>query len=469
MKALVNVTPTPEQLPIISNPRAGVTLIRGAAGSGKTTTALLMLKQLAEFWIRNKERKNDPSPIRILVLTFNRTLRGYISHLAENQIESSDKIKIGITTFGKWSTNLTGCQNIIDTYERDKLLLGYAFANDFSFNDDFLCDEVDYCLGRFEPSKLGDYLIATRHGRGRSPKIERNLRGKLLKEIIQPYNEYKHNNNIKDWNDLALDLYYNNTGDRYDIIIVDETQDFSANQMKAVMKHASDTSTVVFVLDAAQRIYPRGWTWREVGITINPQRSYKLKQNHRNTIEICAVARPLLDGLELTDDGTLPDLNSCERHGDIPEIIIGKYSQQIAYVVNRIKNYINLNDESIAFAQPRSGQWFDFLKRELFKNDLNYVELTRQSSWPDGNENIALITMHSAKGLEFDHVFILGLNEELTPHGIEDGDTAMENYRRLLAMTITRARSSVTLGYKKGEASSLFEKLKTDTYNEIIL
>lgn len=43
MKTLPPVTPTPEQLAIISNPIAGGQLIRGAAGSGKTTTALLML------------------------------------------------------------------------------------------------------------------------------------------------------------------------------------------------------------------------------------------------------------------------------------------------------------------------------------------------------------------------------------------------------------------------------------------
>ena len=46
MRTLQNVTPTPEQLPILTDDRPGFRLIRGAAGSGKTTAALLRLRQL---------------------------------------------------------------------------------------------------------------------------------------------------------------------------------------------------------------------------------------------------------------------------------------------------------------------------------------------------------------------------------------------------------------------------------------
>ncbi len=466
MKVLVDVPPTAEQLPIISNPQAGVTVIRGAAGSGKTTTALLMLKQLSEFWLRHRERNDNPNPVQILVLTYNRTLRGYISHLAQQQITTHSRVKINVSTFGKWSKDLTRIENIIDyRLQKEKLI---EFNEGLRLPEDFLCDEVEYCMGRFHPDDRGKYLSIKREGRGITPRMEQATRERLVNEIIVPYEKFKQEEAIRDWNDLALELINSPKNIRYDIIIADETQDFSANQIRAVKQHAADPCTMVFVLDKAQQIYPRGWTWREVGITLNPNRSFRLEENHRNTIEICRLAKPLLEGLELSDDGTIPDLDSCFRNGSKPKLLRGRYSEQCTYVISEIK-HINLDEESVAFVHPKAGGWFKTLRTDLTKNGLNFVELTRQSEWPQGHDNVALISMHSAKGLEFDHIYILGLNEEITQHGDEDGDTSWENLRRLLAMTITRARMTVTLGCKPDDPSSLLDCLATDTYNDIVL
>jgi superfamily I DNA/RNA helicase len=468
MKVLVDVTPTSEQLPIISNPQDGVTLIRGAAGSGKTTTALLMLKQLSEYWIRRRVRNHDTNPVKILVLTYNRTLKGYVAHLAEKQIGKQSGIDLTVTTFGKWSIDLTGTTNLMNDNLKESLIVKHGNTL-FPGNRVFLLDEVDYCLGRFLHEKRDDYLTTRREGRGIAPRMERPMRERLLTEVIKPYNKYKQKHNTKDWNDLALELVASPRDEKYDIVVADETQDFSANQIRAVMKHIANPSTIVLVLDAAQRIYPRGWNWREVGIKLNPNRSFHLKKNHRNTVEICRLAKPILEGMELGDDGSMPDLDSCDRHGQIPMLLKGKFSLQVSYAISQIKKNIDLTKESVAFAHPKAGGWFDYLREKLSEHGLKYVILTKRSDWPKGNENIALISMHSAKGLEFDHIFILGLDEETTPHGSEEGDSTWENLRRLLAMTITRARETVTLGCKPKEASSLTSCLESDTYEMVRL
>ena len=72
--------------------------------------------------------------------------------------------------------------------------------------------------------------------------------------------------------------------------------------------------------------------------------------------------------------------------------------------------------------------------------------------------------MHSTKGLEFDHVLLPGLNQEVTPHGAEEGHGTLDSLRRLLAMSIGRARKSVSVGYKPGEQSTLIGLMDAATY-----
>src|SRR5206468_7412644 len=91
----------------------------------------------------------------------------------------------------------------------------------------------------------------------------------------------------------------------YDVIVVDETQDFSANQIRAVLAHASNPFSMTLVMDSAQRIYPQSFTWKEVGISLSGNK--KLTVNHRNTRQVAAFAASLLNGVPVGDDGDVPN------------------------------------------------------------------------------------------------------------------------------------------------------------------
>jgi DNA helicase IV len=450
MRTLRSVTPTPEQLSILSRTRLGVELIRGAAGSGKTTTALLRLKSLIGSFLNRRRRENDNTPVRVLILTYNRTLRGYIEALTNEQAASFQGVHLKIETFGKWAKTSLGNPLIVDDDIRESKLL--TLGSKLKLTPAFLLDEVDYVMGRFLPADLGKYLTTRRLGRGPSPRMEKAQREYLLEEVIKPYQIWKASRRQSDWNDLAVELTKYKLAVPYDIIVADETQDFSANQIRAVVNQLASIHSLTFILDSAQRIYARGFTWQEAGVTIRPENIGHLKHNYRNTVEIAKLAASLIEGLPLDDDGTMPDFKACSSHGPVPIVLRGRFGQQIEYVIKYLKKEIDLRQESVAFLHPQGGGWFDETRRRLGAAGLPFVEITRQSDWPQGSENIALSTLHSAKGLEFDHVIIIGLNAEVTVHGEEADDDRLITLRRLLAMGIGRARKSVVLGYKPGEA-----------------
>lgn len=465
MRTLRSVTPTAEQLAILSRTRPGVELIRGAAGSGKTTTALLRLKSLIGFFLNRLRRDEENRPVNVLVLTYNRTLRGYIDALTEEQATNYTGVNLQIETFGRWAMNLLNNPRLVDEALRKSTLI--ALGARLKYSPEFLLDEVEYVLGRFLPNELDRYLTIRRDGRGASPRMERQNRQSLLDEVIRPYQRWKRDRGELDWNDLATALIEHKLTPLYDIVVTDEAQDFSANQVRAINNQLADDHSLTFVLDSAQRIYARGFTWQEAGLTIRPEQIRQLKINYRNTIEIAKVAASLIEGVPLDDDGTIPDFQACSRHGPIPLLLRGRFGRQMEFVIRYLKSQVDLSNESVAFLHPLG--WFGEIRRALDNANLAFIDITRRSEWPQGTENIALSTLHSAKGLEFDHVIILGLNAEVTSHGDEDDDDRLITLRRLLAMGIGRARMSVVIGYKPEEASKLISYIDPSTCKAVDL
>lgn len=464
MRVLPEVKATPEQLKVLGRNRPGVEIIRGAAGSGKTTTALLRLRALAASWANRRRREGEGPPIRALVLTFNRTLCGYVAELAGSHVREHPAGHFEIDNFAHWAWDGLGGPRMLKTGEAAAKIA--ELGSGIPLPTNFLIDEVNYVLGRFLPEDLARYKTAKRDGRGTVPQVPRRIREAILDDVIARYVEWKKKSGVMDWNDLAVLAARQAFAEPYDIVVVDETQDFSANELRAVRNHLAPLHSLTLVLDTVQRIYTRGFTWSEAGITVRPENTWRLSTNYRNTAEIAEFAAPLVSDLPLDDDATIPDPATCERHGPKPIVARGLFRRQTRFALDLLKN-VDLAKESVAFMHAQG--WFRFLRETLDAEGYEYVTLTRKKEWPSGPENIGLTTLHSAKGLEFDHVVVLGLNAETTPHGVEEDDEALTRYRRLLAMGISRARKTVAITYKPGEASRLVDYVDRSTCEVIDL
>ncbi|MBU0463618.1 MAG: ATP-dependent helicase, partial [Proteobacteria bacterium] len=139
------------------------------------------------------------------------------------------------------------------------------------------------------------------------------------------------------------------------------------------------------------------------------------------------------------------------------EVVLGK-TNYFEYLEKKTKT----NDEFIS----KKENLEQLIHTARSKNDLlEYLEeaaLIREDKEDEDDldsSGVSLLTIHSAKGLEFDTVFIVGCEERLFPHwrSIDAGDNALSEERRLMYVAMTRAERFLYLthaNYRKGEFST---------------
>ena len=104
----------------------------------------------------------------------------------------------------------------------------------------------------------------------------------------------------------------------------------------------------------------------------------------------------------------------------------------------RIENLNEFKTIAIQFEEN-----YGIISLEDFLNEISLVaDITEYKN----NDGITLMTIHSAKGLEFDNVFIVGLEESIFPHmNSFDSNEQLEEERRLCYVAITRAKKRLWL------------------------
>lgn len=471
---MVKITVTKQQNDAI-NFQAEHVLIKGAPGSGKTTVLLMKIEKIL---------KSNPNA-EILLITYNKTLaayaqkyladRGYSQRNLEVRTFHSWAYKYLKSIKGKFSSSSYQEATLFDNCYENRKTTNHRFYSDEKFKS-FLKDEIKWIKGKGIISEE-EYLNVRRSGRVVSLQqpdrkevfafMKQLDKGLAMKSLV-PFDDY------------GIQLYQNldvvKARETYDYVMIDEAQDLT--QVQLIVLRELNPKSLIVSADIGQRIYKTDFTWRSVGINIVGGRTKHLEEMHRSCREIVTMALPLYNkdlnsnssknSEEAREELIIPKKSS----GFIPEIYqYNTYQDEYEGLVELIKEQWDKTtnkDITIGVLFRHNKQLKGFIKMLPYSIPHEHIEKENGSCLTPG---VKLVTMHSAKGLEFDIVIIPRFTDKNLPSlknvEEEEIEDAIQVERRLLYVSMTRAKTRLFLTGYGNKMSRFMDEFDKATYNLI--
>ena len=451
-------TPIGRQKEVLYLPAEGHAVVLGTAGSGKTTLAILRSLYLS-----------DPSTShggRTLLVTFNRCLVTYMSHLA-----AAIRQPVDVRNYHHFARGYLGSQNKLpwssicspaDRLSFIKAAIDSARAAGIqnAILDrprEFLDEEFNWIQGH-GIGNLQDYIEVKRTGRSSGLK---SANRPMLFDVYERYLRLREQGGkLYDWGDLASAVLSELRKDRsdrlYRHVVIDEGQDFSPEMLRSLAAAIPADGSLTFFGDIAQQIYGHRMSWRSAGL--KPRRVWKFKDNYRNTRQIARLALSLAEMPHFPDDPDLVEPTAPTADGPLPALVRrSSEAEERELVVSEGKNRAQTGTVAILLRTRRQESE---LKQHLPKGA---TRLHRDLSvWPNG-PGLFYGTYHASKGLEFDTVLLPFLSDRNWPHPrdikVLGRKEAEIRDSRLLYVGITRARTDLILTYS-GKPTALLPPKK---------
>ena len=247
--------------------------------------------------------------------------------------------------------------------------------------------------------------------------------------------------------------------EQYGAILIDEGHDFAAEWLQVLTQMLDrEEESLLLLYDDAQSIYRRGgldFSLSSVGIKAQGRTSV-LRLNYRNSCEILAFAAAFASGYwqnqELQDEDHIPVIapEAAGISGPEPmvyacEDFVAEADKAAKCIQSWQKKGLALNKIAIlAYTKEQAKQVSKILSEQGINAQLLLDGRSKKAYQPEDN-SVAIMTLHSSKGLEFSHVVVMGVGQmgKVTDRVNDDA--------RVLYVGLTRAqRVLVVTGSGKG-------------------
>jgi superfamily I DNA/RNA helicase/mRNA-degrading endonuclease RelE of RelBE toxin-antitoxin system len=446
----------PEQEKLKNFGKQGPVLVKGGPGTGKSTLAIYRVQSLLEQGFKP-----------ILFTTYTKALVTYSKQLLSQLLaQPLDQVGVKVstvdaltfryyvTTHGKpnfaddeyclallqqaLETAVIPGKNSLDRRGRRQLLERLGLP--------YLFQEIQDVIHAWGLTQREDYLALERRGRG--TPLQTKLR-EALWSVYETWQGLMAREGRITWPQLrcqALAIAQQLDTPPYQAVVIDEAQDLSPVALRFLLTLVPSLAGVYLTADASQSLYQRGFSWKQIHTDLKVTgRTLLLKRNYRNTAEIMAACATILDGTTAGDADCI-DQEPSRYSGQPPRILLTDSADQETQFIHAFFKAAaqrhRLPIHGGAVLCPSSTLGHAIAKRLVQQGAA--AKFVSGKAIDLNAAHIKVLTLHSAKGLEFPFVAVVGLREGALPNLSDDlpaDETAvlLDEQRRLFYVGCSRA------------------------------
>jgi hypothetical protein len=457
----------PSQRRLVERQWSGAVRVLGGAGTGKTVVAMHRAR-----WLANELITTSASG-RVLFTTFTRNLATDIRANLTKICSPEELQRIEVIHLDGWVMKFLKAQGLqVRVFNEEARESCWSLAMDVA--DTSLGLDVRFYQEEWKDVVLAqgcrsrdEYLMARRVGRG--TRLSRPQRAQIWPVFDAVRAEFRQRGlwEPEEAKQIAADLILKAAGPPlYAAVVVDEAQDLDVASFSLLRALVGEprANDLFIVGDPHQRIYGKPVVLSRCGIDIRG-RARKLRINYRTTEETRAWATAVLHDLDFDDLDGGSDPASDYRsllHGDHP-LVQGfeDPAEEQRFLVSTLRQ---LRDEQQSLASTcvaaRTNRAVEKLEALLKGEGFATRVINAEESDDPSDPALRLATMHRVKGLEFDQVFLPGLDASQMPLQVEvkkrpdalSRELFEQQERSLLHVAATRAKKRVVVSYS-GKAS----------------